>query len=134
MSTVTTELPEGMNPLQFILLNCVRLPILLHPEQAAALLNLRDHQLSIIVAAGILKPLGRKKKQNCQNWFSAHEVMKLAPDVAPQRRMSRPCIGIGKKRTKREKRSSSSNVLNVKRIRMTSVAIDFRAEVSPNHI
>jgi hypothetical protein len=62
---------------RFTLLNSRRLPARLDVSQTAAILNFREHDLPVLTAAGILKPLG-KPAANAPKYYAATEVMACA--------------------------------------------------------
>ena len=61
------------------LLNCRRLPGRLNSAEAALLLGFQEHDLTVLVAARLLAPLGRPAP-NAPKYFAAVEVEKLAQD------------------------------------------------------
>ena len=48
-------------------------------EQAAAVLNFQVHDIAVLMAAGLLKPLG-KPAQNAPKFFAAKTVLELGRD------------------------------------------------------
>ena len=56
------------------LLNLTRLPARLNVEQTAAYLGFRPHDLPILVARGLLKPLGRPA-QNSEKYFARARLL-----------------------------------------------------------
>ena len=61
------------------LLNLRRLPAMLTMAQTAVLLNRRDHDIPVLVRAGLLKPLG-DPPPNAAKFFATMEVLELADD------------------------------------------------------
>jgi hypothetical protein len=62
------------------LLNCRRLPGRLTSGQAAALLGFEEQNLPVLVASGLLGPLGNPA-QNAQKFFATIDVEAAASDV-----------------------------------------------------
>lgn len=58
----------------------VGLPARLNAEQAAAILGFQPHDMSVLIAAGLLKPLG-KPVQNSLEHFATAELEGLRQDV-----------------------------------------------------
>ena len=58
-----------------------QLPARLTSEQAAWVLNCQPHDVPILVAAKVLKPLGNPPP-NCVKFFATLEVLELAKDRA----------------------------------------------------
>ncbi len=54
-------------------------PARLTAEQAAAVLNFQVHDIAVLMAAGLLKPLG-KPAQNAPKFFAAKTVLELGRD------------------------------------------------------
>jgi hypothetical protein len=61
------------------LLNLRRLPAMLTVAQTAVLLNRGEHDIPVLVRAGILKPLG-DPPPNAVKFFATVEVLELADD------------------------------------------------------
>ena len=55
------------------LLNCRRLPVRLNSSEVALLLGFQEHDISALVAARLLAPLG-KPAANAPKYFAAVEV------------------------------------------------------------
>ena len=58
----------------------VGLPARLNVEQAASVLGFPQHDLPVLVAAGLLRPLGRPV-QNSTKYFATAELEQLRTDV-----------------------------------------------------
>ena len=56
------------------LLNLARLPARLNMVQTAAYLGFKPHDIPILVARGLLKPLGRPP-QNCEKYFARTKLV-----------------------------------------------------------
>jgi hypothetical protein len=65
---------------KFALLNCRRLPARLNTSEAALLLGFQEHDIAPLVAAKLLKPLG-KPMPNAPKYFAAVEVVERASDL-----------------------------------------------------
>ena len=63
------------------ILHCVRVPARVDYLEAAQLLGVQSHDISILVAAGLLKPLG-KPKVNAPKYFSSVILDELSKDLA----------------------------------------------------
>ncbi len=61
------------------LLNCRRLPGRLNTAEAAVLLGFQEHDISTLVSAKCLSPLG-KPAPNAPKYFAAAEIATLAQD------------------------------------------------------
>jgi hypothetical protein len=59
------------------ILNCRRLPARLDGPQAAAILNFREHDVPVLSAAGLLRPLG-KPAANAPKYYAASDVVACA--------------------------------------------------------
>ena len=62
---------------KFALLNCRRLPARLNSTDAAVLLGVQDHDVSVLIRAKLLVPLG-KPAVNAPKFFAAVEVAERA--------------------------------------------------------
>ena len=62
---------------KFALLNCRRLPGRLNSTEAAVLLGVQDHDVSVLIGAKLLIPLG-KPAVNAPKYFAAVEVTERA--------------------------------------------------------
>jgi hypothetical protein len=60
-------------------LNCRRLPGRLNMAEAAVLLGFQEHDISTLIAAKCLSPLGRPAP-NAPKYFAAVEILALAQD------------------------------------------------------
>ncbi len=69
-----------MSPEQHQLLTLSILPARLNAEQAAQLLGFQAHDLTTLIAAGLLRPLGRPAA-NSTKYFAAVEVERLRSDL-----------------------------------------------------
>ena len=76
-----------MTPEQREILSLRTLPARLTPGQTADLLGFQIHDIPILVAKGILRPLG-KPLHNSSKWFAAMTVRKIAQD---EKLLSRAC-------------------------------------------
>ena len=63
------------------LLNLRRLPAMLNAPQTAAMLNLSEHDIPVLVRAGLLKPVG-KPPPNAMKYFATVQIMELAGEIA----------------------------------------------------
>jgi hypothetical protein len=70
-----------MNDAAFRLLTARRLPARLTVEEAAVLLGFRDHDLPVLLAAKLLRPLGQPAA-NSIRYFALAEVQERAADPA----------------------------------------------------
>ena len=61
------------------LLICRRLPGRVDVTDAAALLGFKEHDIAVLIAAKLLKPLG-KPVPNAPKYFSAKRIVELAED------------------------------------------------------
>ena len=62
---------------KFALLNCRRLPARLNSMEAAVLLGVQDHDISVLTGAKLLVPLGKPAK-NAPKYFAAVEIAERA--------------------------------------------------------
>jgi hypothetical protein len=62
---------------KFALLNCRRLPGRLNTLEAALLLGFQEHDISLLIAAKLLVPLG-KPASNAPKYFAAVEIAERA--------------------------------------------------------
>jgi hypothetical protein len=69
-----------MNPEQHQLLTLSMLPARLSAEQAGQFLGFQAHELTILMAAGLLRPLGRPAA-NSPKYFAAVELEQLRRDA-----------------------------------------------------
>lgn len=65
---------------RFALLNCRRLPARLNTSEAALLLGFQEHDISLLIAAKLLVPLG-KPALNAPKYFAAVEIAERASDA-----------------------------------------------------
>src|ERR1017187_976548 len=63
------------------LLNLRRLPAMLNTPQTAVLLGLGEHDIPVLIAAGLLNPLGNPPN-NAVKYFSTVEVLEMAGESA----------------------------------------------------
>lgn len=68
------------------LLNMRRLPAMLNPGQAAALIGYAEHDIPVLVSAGLLKPLGNPPANSVKH-FATVQVMELAGEIAQLSKM-----------------------------------------------
>jgi hypothetical protein len=59
------------------LLSCTRLPARLDAEQAGEILGFAPHEISVLISAGLLRPLG-KPSQNARKIFCTTELEELS--------------------------------------------------------
>ena len=59
------------------LLTCLRLPARLDLKQAAEVLGFLEHELSVLMKVGLLKPLGRPAP-NGHKYFGSAEILELS--------------------------------------------------------
>src|SRR5437016_4062454 len=64
---------------KFALLNCRRLPGRLNTSETALLLGIQEHDIAPLIAAKLLKPLG-KPAQNAPKYFAAIEIIARMED------------------------------------------------------
>ena len=64
---------------KFALLNCRRLPARLNTTEASILLGVQEHDISALIAAKLLFPLGRPAP-NAPKYFAAVEIVERAAD------------------------------------------------------
>src|SRR5438477_6435201 len=64
---------------KFALLNSRRLPARLNSSEAALLLGFQEHDIPTLMAAGLLRPLG-KPAQNAPKYFAAVEILARGED------------------------------------------------------
>ena len=70
-----------MNDTAFRLLSVRRLPARLTAEQVGVVLGFRDHDVSVLLAAKLLKPLGQPAA-NSVRFFATADVLERAADPA----------------------------------------------------
>ena len=63
------------------LLNLRRLPAMLNTRQIAVLMGLGEHDIPVLIAAGLLKPLGNPPS-NAVKYFGTVEVLEMAGESA----------------------------------------------------
>src|ERR1700730_8465621 len=63
----------------FALLNCHRLPARLNTSEVALLLGFQEHDIAPLVAAKLLRPLG-KPAPNAPKYFAAVDIIAAAAD------------------------------------------------------
>jgi hypothetical protein len=63
------------------LLNLRRLPAMLNTPQTAVLLGLSEHDIPVLIVAGLLKPLGNPPT-NAVKYFGTVEVLEMAGESA----------------------------------------------------
>jgi hypothetical protein len=73
--------PELISSQARELLNLRRLPAMLNMAQTAAMLGLAEHDIPVLVRAGLLKPLGNPPP-NAVKSFATVQVMELAGEIA----------------------------------------------------
>ncbi len=69
-----------MKPEYKEILNAIRLPGKLLGEQAAILLGFRTHDIPVLVAGGLLTPLGNPTSPSCVKYFEAADIVAKAAD------------------------------------------------------
>lgn len=62
-----------------LFLNCRRLPARISSAEAAAVLGFSEHEIPLLVSAGLLKTLGRPAK-NGPKYFSSSEILAVSGD------------------------------------------------------
>lgn len=83
-------------------LNVMRLPATLRSEEAAALLGRPAHDMPVLAAVGILKPLNdTSASANSVKYYAASDVLALCGDVKALRRMTREIAGFWAKKNSR---------------------------------
>jgi hypothetical protein len=73
------ERPALLSPQARELLNLRRLPAILNVAQTAVLLNRGEHDIPLLVRAGIIKPLGGPPP-NGVKYFATRDILELAED------------------------------------------------------
>lgn len=73
--------PGLISPQAKELLNLRRLPAMLNTPQTAVLLGLGEHDIPVLIAAGLLKPLGNPPA-NAVKYFGTVEVLEMAGESA----------------------------------------------------
>jgi hypothetical protein len=66
-----------------------RLPARLLAEQVAVLLNIHQHDVPVLVKAGILRPLATSSTPNTVKFFAAVEIERISRDVAALSKLTR---------------------------------------------
>ncbi len=69
-----------MKPEHLEILNARRMPGKLLVEQVAALLGFQEHDIPVLVAGGLLAPLGNPTAQSCTKYFHAPDIAAKAAD------------------------------------------------------
>ena len=72
--------PELISAQARELLNLRRLPAMLNVQQTAVLLGLAEHDIPMLVGAGLLKPLG-DPPPNAVKYFASIQVLELAGEI-----------------------------------------------------
>lgn len=73
--------PELVSPQARELLNLRRLPAMLNPPQAAAILGVGEHDIPVLIRAGLLEPLG-DPPANAVKYFAGIQILELAGEPA----------------------------------------------------
>jgi hypothetical protein len=82
MLTVKSNMKPGLVSAQAKeLLNLRRLPAMLNMAQTAVMLGLAEHDIPVVVQAGLLKPLG-DPPLNAVKAFSTVEILELAGETS----------------------------------------------------
>ena len=71
----------SLNSLRAFLCTAVRLPARLTVTETSILLGFSEHDIRVLVAASLLKPLGDPAK-NAPKYFAAAQVQECAADIA----------------------------------------------------
>lgn len=58
-----------------------QLPGRVDSHEAAEIIGFSDHDIPILVKAGLLNPLGQRQEHNTPRYFAAVEIQRLANDV-----------------------------------------------------
>lgn len=85
-TTKSNKGPELIDAPAKELLNMRRLPAMLNPGQAAALIGYAEHDIPVLVSAGLLKPLGNPPANSVKH-FATVQVMELAGEIAQLSKM-----------------------------------------------
>ena len=91
-----------MNQEKTEFLNLTNLPARLNVTETAWLLGFAEHDLSILITAGLLKPLGRPPP-NGSKYFATAEVMNLRTDTRWLAKASDATVNYWKKKNTRRK-------------------------------
>lgn len=84
------------------LLTCRRLPARVDADGAAVLLGFQPHDMPVLVAGELLKPLG-KPGMRCSKWFATVTIEECARDVKWLDKATK-CVAAGwQKRNERER-------------------------------
>ena len=70
-----------MNPEQHQFLTLAVLPARLNAEQTAQFLGFQAHDLTILMAAGLLRPLGVRPAANSPKYFATVELQRLRDET-----------------------------------------------------
>jgi hypothetical protein len=73
--------PELISAQARELLNLRRLPAMLNVQQTAVLLGLAEHDIPVLINAGLLKPLG-DPPPNAVKYFASIQVLELAGELS----------------------------------------------------
>jgi hypothetical protein len=84
-----------------ILLTAVRLPACFDSEEAGFLLGFLDHEVTILMGAGLLKPLG-KPARNGRKFFGRDYILELGQDRGWLENATRAVANYWKKKRKKE--------------------------------
>ena len=98
-----------MNSQRLQFLSLRNLPARLTTEEASWLLGFNPHDIPILVAAGLLKPLGQPA-QNAVKYFAAVTICELKQDVHWQSRASKEIMHYWRKRNERKNPISASQI------------------------
>ena len=82
------------------ILQLSRLPARLNAPQTAEVLGFLEHDIPVLIAAGLLKPLGRPAP-NANKWFATKEILDLAEDLNWLSRATRAIYEFHQKRNGR---------------------------------
>ncbi|MCI0539933.1 MAG: hypothetical protein L0Z50_32405 [Verrucomicrobiales bacterium] len=81
LSLNSTQKPELISARARELLNLRRLPAMLNAPQTAAMLNLSEHDIPVLIRADLLNPVG-KPPPNAMKYFATVQIMELAGEIA----------------------------------------------------
>jgi hypothetical protein len=105
-----TKRPELISAQARDLLNLQRLPAMLNVQQTAVMLGVGEHDIPVLLRAGLLKPLGNPPA-NAVKYFASFEVLELAGECGQLSRMRDAIYGYwqGKNAAKIQPRQQRNN-------------------------
>lgn len=98
-----------MNSQRLQFLSLRNLPARLTAEEASWLLGCSSHDIPILVAAGLLKPLGQPA-QNAVKYFAAVTICELKQDAHWQFRASKEIMHHWRKKNQKNKTNSALQI------------------------